>query len=139
MYGTVLVQPLLAQIISRKGKMCFFTSMYISKSLILSIMWKKNNQTNMKITLSKVVLKTKKVRFPSMIWQALTRYASVWTKHSRSLLYVDQPQLFGLYVRMTGSILLGPFCSWGHVCFIYNAWPGTYKVKKPPVYGICYL
>lgn len=65
-----------------------------------------------------------------MVWQALTRYASVWTKHSRSLLYVNQPQLFGLYVRMTGSILLGPFCSWGYVCFIYNAWPGTYKVKN---------
>lgn len=40
------------------------------------------------------------------------------------------PQLFGLYVHMTGSILLGPFCSWEHVCFIYNAWPGTYKVKN---------
>lgn len=43
---------------------------------------------------------------------------------------MDRPRLFGLYMRMTGSILSGPCSAWGHVCFIYNAWPGTYKVKN---------
>lgn len=58
--------------------------------------------------------------------ETLTEETSVWTPHAKSLLYVRQPPDCLVYMCIRrGSILSGPCCSLGHVCFIFNAWPGT--------------
>lgn len=58
--------------------------------------------------------------------ETLTGETSVWTPHAKCLLYVGQPPgcLVYMFVRRGQHIVRDPALL-GHVCFIFNAWPGT--------------